>query len=240
MHRPYTLVPAFFRRSQTSGVRYGSPRQCSTCSCRSLDGNALPRPVSECVMVTVQSVTSHPWSPWRSVSFTVSSTAVKKRPASSVQIDFPLKTLRRYRPGPARRAARRLSRNGLGLLVDDRTPRRCRWAVRCRSCRLAECDVEAELVARVAWMTSFCTSRRAREISRASIVCRRLMNGSCSANWVSATCSAPLSAVRRGTTTVSSVGGEKWWPSEGVVPGYLSGRRSARRRAPRVFQSAPR
>ena len=65
-------------------------------------------------------------------------------------------------------------------------------------------------VASVVWMTSFCTS----PYSDTKVSCRmsswrRLISGSCSASWVSATCRVPLSDRWTGATTVSSVGGAK-------------------------------
>ena len=64
--------------------------------------------------------------------------------------------------------------------------------------------------ASVASMTSFWTSPKSdTESSPRSSSCRTLINGSCSASRVSAVCRAPRPAPRRGSTTVSSVGGAK-------------------------------
>ena len=63
-------------------------------------------------------------------------------------------------------------------------------------------------VARVAWMTSFCTSPYSdTEISWRRSSWRRLISGSCSASWVSAARRRPLSRGSPAATTVSRVGG---------------------------------
>ena len=92
--------------------------------------------------------------------------------------------------------------------------------------------------ASVAWMTSFCTSPYSEtRISWRMLSCRTLISGSCSASRPSAARSAPLSAARRGTTTVSSVGGAKQWPAPaaaGTGPSAPPARRRPARRPGRA------
>ena len=69
-------------------------------------------------------------------------------------------------------------------------------------------------VARVASITSFCTSPYS-DTDTCWVVgsCRKLISGSCSASWLSAVCSVPRSWSCTAVTTVSRVGGANQWAS---------------------------
>ena len=166
--------------------------------------------------MTTASVTGQPDSPSRSVSRTVSSTAFWNATGSAPG-SIPS---RNRTPEPAAAGSIRspaVARNGLASslmnsaaapqpdgrsmhsVVDSRNP-----------------TSRPNSSASVAWMTSFCTSPYSEtRISWRMSSCRTLISGSCSASTPSAARSAPLSAGRPGTTTVSSVGGAKYVRSPG-------------------------
>ena len=106
--------------------------------------------------------------------------------------------------------------------------------------RLAEADLQAVLVGqgRLDDLLLHLAVERQRELRRTSSW-RRSISGSCSASWPSATCSAPSSAGRLGTTTVSRVGGAKRCAAS-RRRGCRRRRRSGSRRAPTACRSGRR
>ena len=97
-------------------------------------------------MVTVQSVTCQPWSPWRSVSRTVSSTALK----NASGIDPSSTSSRKSHAGADRRRLDAQPDGGeerVGLLADDLDGRAgADRPLDADRRRLAEGDVDAEVV----------------------------------------------------------------------------------------------